>query len=56
MHLLHKRGPRVLLLLPVGVKFGAENIVADLQLPHAEPKDAAGFLASILRIIAVIAE
>ena len=50
LHLLHKVGPRMLLLLPFGVKLSAADVAVELQLPHAKPKHSAGFLKSIARI------
>ena len=46
-HLLHVCGPRLLLLLPVGVKLGTADVAVELQLPQAEPKHAAGFQGGV---------
>ncbi len=44
LHLLNKRGPCVLLLLPLWMKIGAQDVAVESKLPHAEPKDVAGLL------------
>ena len=59
LHLLDEHGQRVLMLLPISVKVSAADVAVDLQLAHAEPKDAAGFVEGMARrvgMIAVIAE
>jgi hypothetical protein len=54
-YLLHKFGPRVLLLLPIRIKIGAQNIAFELQLPHAEPKDATGLIVRTARVVRIVA-
>ena len=41
-YLLHKFGPRVLLLLPVRIKYDAHDVAVELQLLHAGPENVAG--------------
>ena len=45
----------MLLLLPVWMKAGAQDVAVELQLPQAEPEDAAGLLMGSARGVQIIA-